>query len=121
MGTVFNRYKENIKRRSLRRDMPRAEIILWSRLKNKQLNGFKFRRQYSVGPYIVDFYCPCLKLVIEVDGDSHFRKGAYEYDRQREKYIEQFGVRFLRFTNLEVYNQLNDVLDEIVVWIEENK
>jgi len=121
MGTVFNRHKENVKRANLRRDMPRAEVILWSRLKNKQVNGFKFRRQYSVGPYIVDFYCPELRLAIEVDGDSHFQKGAYEYDGQREKYIKQFNVRFLRFTNLEVYNNLNDVLDAVVIWIEENR
>lgn len=79
--------------------------------------GYKFRRQQSIGPYIVDFYCPRLKLVIEVDGDSHFLDEAIEYDRKRQKYIESFGTKFLRFTNLEIYENIDEVLEEILRYI----
>jgi very-short-patch-repair endonuclease len=71
MTKVYNRIDEKIKRRMLRGNMPQAEIILWSKLKNKGFKGYKFRRQYSVGKFVIDFYCPRLKLAIEVDGKSH--------------------------------------------------
>lgn len=61
--------------------MPNEEIILWSRLKNRQLGGLRFRRQYSVGRYVVDFYCPEVRLVIEIDGDYHFTGEAKQYDK----------------------------------------
>lgn len=113
MIKIFNRKSEKIKRQNLRNDLPPAEVILWSYLKAKQLKGYKFRRQYSIGKYIVDFYCPILKLAIEIDGDSHFGKSAEEYNSKRQKFIESFGVRFLRFTNLDVYHNLEVVLKEI--------
>ena len=93
--------------------MPKAEVILWSRLKGKKMNGFKFRRQYGAGPFVVDFYCPRLKLAIEVDGDSHFEEGAEEYDKRRQKYIEKIGIKFLRITNTDVYENLNGVMQII--------
>ena len=93
--------------------MPDAEIIMWSRLKQRQMEGCKFRRQYSVGPYIIDFYCPELKLAIEIDGESHYREGAEEKDIIRQQWIESFGIRFLRFQNSEVYHNLYGVLDAI--------
>lgn len=83
---------------------------LWDQLKNKQLNGLKFRRQQGIGPYIVDFYCPKLKLAIELDGDSHFENGAEDYDLRRQNYIEKRGIRFMRFTNNEVYESLEEVV-----------
>src|SRR6266498_2836790 len=99
------------KRRVLRKNMPPAEFILWSKLRSKSLNGCKFRRQYSIGTYIVDFYCPQAKLAIEIDGESHFVDGADTYDRKRQAIIESFGVNFLRFTNIDIYERLEGVID----------
>jgi hypothetical protein len=73
---VFNRISEKPVRQSLRKALPAAELILWSKLKSRQVNGWKFRRQFGVGPYVVDFYCPALKLAIEIDGDSTFDQAS---------------------------------------------
>ena len=81
MNKFFNRKDETDKRRQLRGSMPNAEVILWSRLKGRQLLGCKFRRQYSVGSFVIDFFSVESKLGIELDGDSHFESGATEYDQ----------------------------------------
>jgi len=94
--------------------MPKAEQMVWYFIRNRQLGGYKFRRQYGVGKYVVDFYCPELKLALEIDGDSHFEKGAAEYDRKRQQYIESFGIRFLRFTNLDIYESMDGVAEVIL-------
>lgn len=94
--------------------MPDAEIIMWSHLKNKQLNGLKFRRQYGVGRYIVDFYCPKMRLIIEIDGDSHFTDEAEQYDKQREEYMQSLGLSILRFTNRDVREKLPEVLEIVL-------
>ena len=99
MTKVFNKTSLRERRKLLRHSMPDAEMIVWSRLHRRQMQGFKFRRQYSIGSYVVDFYCPELKLAIEIDGDSHFRSGADEYDKARQEEIEQYSIRFLRFMN----------------------
>lgn len=109
--------------------MPPAEIILWSRLKGRQLEGYKFRRQYSVEHFVIDFYCPELKLAVEIDGDSHYtpphpllgkegNKGRLS-DIQRQIQIEAFGIQFLRFTNREVYENLEGALFKIKERIEQ--
>ena len=113
MTTVFNRQSEKEKRRHLRKNMPETEVILWSCLKKKELDGYKFRRQYGIDRYVVDFYCPKAKLVIEIDGDSHFTDEAAEYDRQREIFIQSLGIRIIRFTNLEIRTNINGVLQAI--------
>ena len=113
MTKVYNRSCEKNKRKMLRSNMPKGEIILWSKLKNKMLDGYKFRRQYSVGKFVIDFYCPRLKLAIEVDGDSHFSDESEPYDMARQDFIESFGISFLRFTNKEVYENLGEVLAKI--------
>ena len=114
MSRIYNRISEYEKRKELRNNMTKAEVILWSKLKDKHLNGIKFRRQYSVGPYIVDFYCAKRRLAIEIDGDSHFQEGAKEYDEERQKYIEDCGISFLRFTNNDIYENLKEVLNTII-------
>ncbi len=82
--------------------MTRAEIFLWQEIRKKQISGFGFKRQYSIGGFIVDFYCPKVKLAIEVDGKYHeYNK---EYDKAREEFIKRFGIIFLRFKNEEVIN-----------------
>ena len=93
--------------------MPKAEVILWQYLKGKQINGCKFRRQFGVGPYVVDFYCVEFKLAIELDGDSHFSEDAQKHDIERQEYIGQFGIKFLRFTNDDVYTNVNGVVQTI--------
>jgi very-short-patch-repair endonuclease len=113
MTEFFNRKNEKEKRRVLRNEPTQAETLLWNLLKNKQVGGYKFRRQYSVEPYIIDFYCPSLKLAIEVDGPIHQVNDQPEYDRERQQYIETFGIQFLRFTNEEVYRNIDLVLNVI--------
>jgi very-short-patch-repair endonuclease len=119
MTRLFNRVSEKARRKSLRNNLPQAEIILWSKLKSRQLMGFKFRRQYSIGSYIIDFYCPETKLAIEIDGDSHFRRSSITYDKERQSFIEGFGIQFLRFTNSDIYRNLNGVLITICETLEE--
>jgi len=97
--TIFNQKSEKRKRRELLKNRPAPEIILWTKLKRKQLNGLRFRRQYSVNRYVVDFYCPAKRLVIEIDGDSHFTNEAQKYDEQRSTYLKALGLSVLRFTN----------------------
>jgi Uncharacterized protein conserved in bacteria len=99
--------------------MPQAEILLWRHLSRKQILRIKFRRQYSVDRYVIDFYSPALKLAIEIDGDSHFQPGAIERDSERQKYIESFGIEFLRFTNADIYENLDGVIDKIAEHITE--
>ncbi len=113
MTEAFNKKELQARRRALRKNMPKAEIILWSKLKNRQMHGERFLRQYSVDQYILDFYCPRLKLAIEVDGDSHFKAGAEEYDKARQEYIESFGVSFLRFLNTDVCENIDGVCQTI--------
>ncbi len=114
MATIFNKNTEKAKRKSLRKEMPPAEVTLWQVLRNKQANGHKFRRQYSVDQYILDFYCPSAKLAIEIDGDSHFSDTAIQSDEIRQKAIEDMGIQILRFTNQDIYENLDEVFEKIL-------
>ncbi len=98
--------------RQLRREQSPIEAILWKRIRSQQLNGLKFRRQYPVGNYIIDFYCPALKLAIELDGDSHNEQ--INYDETRTLWLNQQGIEVLRFTNQEVVQNLDGVLEMIL-------
>jgi len=113
MTQYFNRTAERAKRRQLRREMTPAEVRLWGCLRNQQLLGCRFRRQYSIGPFILDFYCPRLKFGIELDGESHYEPGAPEYDARRQRYLQGFGVTVHRFLNAEVMENLEGVLEVI--------
>ena len=113
MTQIFNRHEELEKRRALRNNASKAEAMLWQHLKGKQLGGLKFRRQYSVGVYVLDFYCPACRLALEIDGSSHDAENAQAYDAARQQYIEALGIRFLRFTNQDVYNNVEGVLTMI--------
>jgi very-short-patch-repair endonuclease len=113
MTEVFNRLNERGNRRHLRNEMPGSEVMLWARLKGRQLSGCKFRRQYGVGPFVIDFYSPEIKLGVELDGDSHFQEGARAYDEQRTRYISSFGIRIMRFLNADVDENLDGVLEAI--------
>src|SRR3989344_7574936 len=114
MTDIFNNAERKELRQTLRRQAPDAEIIMWSRLQHSQLGGHKFRRQASIDRYVVDFYCPRLRLVVEVDGDSHFTDEGEEYDQVRTEFLEALGLHILRFTNEEVYKNLPEVLGKIL-------
>jgi very-short-patch-repair endonuclease len=118
MTELFNKTSEKAKRQRLRNDMPPAEKLIWARLRGRQIEGCKFRRQYSVGAFVIDFYVPELKLAIEIDGSSHDGEEAQAYDAQRQSYIESKGIRFLRFTNRQVYQELDAVVGAIGLVVE---
>lgn len=105
------------RRKELRNNATPAEQKLWSMLQHSNLGGYKFRRQHSVGPYILDFYCPSERLAVELDGDSHFTEDAIEYDRERTAYLNGLHIRVLRFLNTDVYENLNVVCESIIVEI----
>jgi len=113
MSEYLNRRSEKDKRRQLRSSMPKAEVILWERIRRRQLLGCKFRRQYSVGSYVIDFFSAEIRLGIELDGDSHFESGAPEYDQKRQEFIQSFGIRTVRILNTDVYKNLDGVLELI--------
>ncbi len=108
-------YNKKLKKnaRQLRNNSTDAEILLWSRLRRKQLLGVQFYRQKPIGNYIVDFYAPLVKLVIEVDGSQHYEEKHRKRDLKRDFFMEQQGLRTLRFSNLEVLQSINDVMDVI--------
>ena len=97
--------------RRLRKNMTPAEKRLWSVLRNKQLNGLRFRRQHPVGNFILDFYCPACKLVVEVDGEIH--SDRLDYDNARTSKLAEHGYSVLRFSNKRIMNELPQVLAEI--------
>ncbi|AFY54132.1 hypothetical protein Riv7116_1572 [Rivularia sp. PCC 7116] len=119
MTQLYNKKSEKEKRRKLRQDIVKAEKIIWDKIRNRQIEDCKFRRQYSVDKFVIDFYNPILKLAIEIDGESHFQEGAAEYDRERQSYIESLGIKFIRFTNNDVYNNLGGVLESIAMKVRE--
>ncbi len=96
--------------KSLRKNSTLGERLLWKYLRKRQILGYKFRRQYPILNYILDFYCPELKLAIEIDGASH-DESKYEYDLKRQKEVEAYGVIFLRFTEYEVRENAVQVAD----------
>ena len=104
-------------RRKLRKQMTAAEVALWLMIKNKQLNGQRFLRQYSIGHYVVDFYCPKYKLAIELGGEGHFTDEGESYDAKRTEYLNSLGVRVLRFENFEVFQYPMRTLDEIKMYL----
>lgn len=102
------------KARALRKKGTIAEKKLWSALRNRKLNQYKFRRQHPIGYYVVDFYCEESKLIIEIDGNIHDLEDNIEYDKNRQNELESIGYRFLRFKNDEVMNNIDNVLNDIL-------
>jgi len=119
MTQLFNKTTEKLKRRQLRRNITKAEAIVWQKLRCKQIENCKFRNQYSVEQFVLDFYSPEIKLAIEIDGESHFQDAAAHYHNERQIFIESTGINFLRFTNNQVYENLNRVLEIIAQKIRE--
>jgi very-short-patch-repair endonuclease len=105
--------------RNLRKNPTPAEKKLWSRLKDRQVNGVKFRRQHAIGNYIPDFCAIKEKLIIELDGSQHLEQE--EYDNERTKYFESLGYKVIRFWNNQIMNDMNSVILAITYALEENQ
>ena len=112
---MFTRNSPNLKerRRELRRNQTDAEKLLWKRLRDKRFYGLKFFRQYSVGPYVVDFCCPSLKFAIELDGGQHSGQEQKEYDTNRTEHLKLHDIEVMRFWNNDVIQNIEGVLERI--------
>jgi very-short-patch-repair endonuclease len=100
-------------RRTLRNNLTTPEAVLWNRLKGSQLNGRKFRRQHSIGEFILDFYCPQEKLAVELDGAGHFTAFGNLHDAARTEYLNAAGIRVIRFENKLIWSTLESALHTI--------
>jgi very-short-patch-repair endonuclease len=109
------RYDKSLKRcsKSLRVNMTEAERLLWEKIRGKQLKGYQFYRQKTIGNCIVDFHCPRAKLVIELDGGQHYSSKGKAKDRERDEYMKDIGLRVLRFSDKEVFQNTLGVLERI--------
>ncbi|MFQ5646793.1 MAG: endonuclease domain-containing protein [bacterium] len=107
--------------RTLRKNQTEAEKKLWHVLRNRQLAGVKFRRQFPVGQYIVDFYSPEYKLGVEADGGQHYQDKGRRYDESRTKELADLDVKILRFSNLDILNNIEGVCEVILKVIENSK
>lgn len=108
---MYNDGLQKERRRELRKNSTEAERILWQKIRGRKLNGLKFYRQYSVGPYILDFFCSQIRLAIELDGEQH--KNVREYDEERDTLLKKADIKTLRFWNGEVLNNIENVLKRI--------
>ena len=108
-----NEASQKLLRQSLRNNATSAEAILWRALKGKQVDGLKFRRQFGVGPYVLDFYCPEIRLGIELDGGIHRTGNTYEYDTMRTRFMAENRIRVMRFDNEVVYNNIEGIIEAI--------
>jgi very-short-patch-repair endonuclease len=99
--------------RTLRNNMTDAEQLIWSKIRRKQIGGVQFYRQKNIGNYIVDFFCPKGKLIIEIDGGQHFEKKGMQKDRKRDDYFQRLNLTVLRFPDTDVFKNINGVLERI--------
>ena len=100
----FNNTTQKNMRQALRKHGTPAEAMMWKMLKGKQMEGVKFRRQFSIGPYILDFYCPECRICVELDGDGHYSADGYIHDQKRNTYLyEEHGIITLRYENKDVF------------------
>ncbi len=109
---VYNKIALKEHRKELRNKSTSVEVILWNHLKGKK-TGFKFRRQYSVGNYILDFYCTEKRLAIELDGAGHFTEEGQEQDTYRDEELKQRDIKILRFENKQIEENIDQVLKTI--------
>jgi very-short-patch-repair endonuclease len=113
MTKIYNQTKLKQRRKKLRKEATPAERIFWSKIRCKRI-GYKFRRQYSIGNYIADFYCPELRLVIEIDGGQHFETDRLTNDLLRTEYLNSLGIKVKRYTNVEIRKNLISVVDDLM-------
>ena len=110
---IHNERDQKLLRQTLRNNATSAEAILWRALKGKQVEGLKFRRQFGVGPYVIDFYCPEIRLGIELDGGVHKESYTKVYDEMRTEFLAENRIRVLRFENEVVYNNIEAIIEAI--------
>jgi very-short-patch-repair endonuclease len=108
---LYNNKTLKERRQELRNNQTEAEKLLWKFISKNQICGFRFLRQYGVGPYILDFYCPKIRLGIELDGEIH--KEKILYDKDREKYLESLDIKIIRFQNDDVLKNTKETLNEL--------
>jgi len=106
--------------RTLRKNMTDAERLLWSKIRRKEIKGYQFYRQKTIGDYIVDFYCPAAKLIIEVDGSQHYEEKGLIKDRIRDEYMNRLGFRVLRIPTTDVTECVDDVVDVVFDAVKES-
>ena len=115
MSDIHNLDYLKTRRKELRGNLTMAEARLWKYLQKSQLDGRKFRRQHSIGNYILDFYCTSEKLAVELDGGQHYEETTQSYDETRTEFLNKLGIRVIRFTNTMVLGNIEWLLDEIRV------
>ena len=124
MTKHYNKSSEKEKRRKLRQNQTNAEELVWRYLRNKQILDYKFNRQYSIDHFVIDFYCPELKLAVELDGESHNNPEQREYDIKRQKYLEEFNIKFVRIKDEELLGNPNKAfvkIEDLIKLLEKNK
>lgn len=114
MKKILNQPPQKAIRRKLRQQPIISERKLWSKLRNRALGGYKFKRQFSIGKYVVDFYSAEAKLVIEIDGATHSTDQEVEYDKERQEYIENQGMKVKRYFNGDIKEHMDAVLESIL-------
>jgi very-short-patch-repair endonuclease len=109
-------YQKHLKHysRLLRNNMTDAEILLWSKIRLKQLNKCQFYRQRPIGKYIVDFYCPQANMVVEVDGGQHYSEEMMSIDQKRDHFLKSNGLRVLRYSDTDVLTNIDGVIHDIL-------
>ena len=110
---LYNDPSRKPHRRRLRKDATDAERQLWRILRNRQMAGLKFLRQYGIGSYILDFYCPEQRLAIEVDGGQHADVLGQEHDAKRDRYLRELNIRMIRFWNNDVLRNMEGIEQRI--------
>ncbi len=110
---LFNRIPEKENRRHLRQNSTEAEKLLWDYLRHRKCANLKFKRQYSVRKYVLDFYCSSCRLAVELDGEVHLDKIVKAHDDIRDTYLHKLGIKVLRIRNEEVFDDINAVLKKI--------
>ena len=120
MTRLYNLTNLKDRRRQLRRQQIPSEVKLWMLLRNRQFRGLKFRRQHSIGGYILDFYCPALRLAIEIDGESHLKPGRDIYVERRQRWIERQGITIVRFLSSDVINNFDGTIERLDEVIRQN-
>jgi very-short-patch-repair endonuclease len=107
----FNKRLKEVAR-ELRKNMTDSETFLWAKIRRKRLKGYQFYRQKNIGDYIVDFYCPAAKLIIEIDGGQHYLEAENKKDNVRDRYLTRLGFTVLRFSAREVFKNINETVEK---------
>jgi len=115
MEKLYNLSQKKNIRKILRKQPITCERILWGRLRDRQLGDFKFKRQYSIGKYVVDFFCSEIGLVVEIDGATHSTDEEIKYDEIRQKFLESEGIVVKRYNNSDIKDNLLEVLNDILI------